>query len=135
MEKKEMLEMFKKDLDIELWLIAFYEEYMERIGEKDVKKTFSKLIEQSEWHATTMRKFIHGLQIELALAERKLSPLELNKLLEDGLKEEVLAEKTYSEQVKNLNDKKYAPTLRKIARQEVQHEKMLREIVKKLSKK
>ena len=121
--------MLKQALNLELWMITLYEDYLNRINDVEIKKGIQKLIYESTGHASDMRHAIHKLKLKSPI-KRKLSKEKIRELLNTGMKEEVDAQLLYTNIAKTVNDKEIKKVAEKIYKDEVRHEKIVKKLIK-----
>lgn len=129
MKNEEKLKLLKDALNLELWMITLYEDYLNRIEDKRIKIGIIRLIEESSGHEIAIRKEIHRIKASMVV-ENKLSPERVRELLETGLKEELLAQKNYSSMARKIGDKHIISVANRIFKDEVRHEKIVRALIK-----
>jgi len=129
MSNEKTLELLKEALNIELWAITLYEDYLNRISDKRIREGIIILINESVEHAAEMRKAIHKMKLKMPV-KKKLDQKKLKLLLDTGIKEEKDMQKIYTKIIKNVSDKEIKATAKKIFNNELRHEKIIKELIK-----
>lgn len=130
-EKK--LKMLKEALNLELWNITLYEDFIDRIEDQNIRKTLITLIIESIGHATAMRRAILDLKLKIPI-KQKINNEKLKELLEAGIKEEKGMQKAYKKILKDYPDETIKAQAKRILNDELRHEKMVKELIKALKK-
>ncbi|GEM_PF-7108809 len=121
----------KKFIAKELYIIDLYHDYMKKIDDLDIRKTLMTLIVESLIHADMFDELLR--QKIGAGAKRQLTDDEIETLLKEGMKEEVDAREMYKkalEEPDTTETEKEA--LNMIISDEIRHEKMLKDLVRRL---
>ncbi len=133
----ELISLMSRNLDKEIEIARFYEDNLHLFKDGKSRKRIKKLALASLKHAAMFVEAIHRLQNDAK--PKKVHPSMLAKknaifTLESAMKEEKGAEDIYLYEAKRVTDKKTAALLRKIAGEEVKHQKIVKEIAKSIAK-
>ncbi len=132
---EKLVKILRKDLAIELWeFTSVYGDYFNRIDDKKIKKDYAELIYKSAIHIAKFRKMIY----ELELDSKPVNPINSKKLkavLNRSLKAETKAKNQYIKHAAKFKDKKIKKMLLQIAKEEAEHEKIIKKMIKRAGKK
>lgn len=129
MSDENILEMLKEALNLELWIITLYEDYLNRISDNKIRTDIAKLIQDSVGHAALMRTAINKIKLSMPV-EKPVSKEKLKDLLNTGIREEIEAQQLYTKLAGITKDKELVKISKKIFKDEVRHEKIVKNLIK-----
>lgn len=127
MSNEKTLKLLKEAFNLELWVVMLYEDYLDRIKDKRMRKMFIDEINESVKHAGIIRDIIHKLKLKMPV-KRGINKDRVKKLLKTCLKEEIGAQKLYKKLISKIPDKEIKKKLKRIYNDEVKHEKDMRKL-------
>lgn len=130
---EEKIKMLKKALNLELWNITLYEDFLDRLRDPDIRTTLVTLITESISHATAMRMAILNLKLKTPI-KQEINKEKLKELLEAGIKEETGMQKAYKEIIKKYPDETIKTQAEKILNDEQRHERMVKKLMESINK-
>lgn len=133
MSNEKIMQMLKESLNLELWVVTVYEDYLNRIDNPKIREGIVTLIDESVIHAAKMRIAIHKLKLDMPV-KNKISKKKIKNLLKTGMKEEIAAQKNYSQIAKKVSNKEIKKIAKQIFKDEVRHEKIVKQLIKLVDK-
>jgi rubrerythrin len=134
----ELISLMSRNLDKEIGIVRFYEDNLHLFNDGKSRKRIKELALASLEHAAMFVEAIHRLQNDVKPKKVQAASMLAKKnaifTLESAMKEEKGAEDLYLYEAKRITDKKTAALLRKIAGEEINHQKIVKEIAAGIAK-